>query len=332
MTADELRAVFDAPAPYTVGLEEEVMLVDPLTLERADQASRRRRDGQARDAGLAGGGRDRARARVGEAIAELRAGASNPPRARTAIAAGTHPLAPPVASLNTGERYDAILAQYATPPAQLVCSLQVHVALGSAELTLPSTTRSAATFPSSPRWPPTRRSTPGATPASPRCARSSRALLPRQGIPPEIPSWEAFAEMLAWAGDPKTWWFELRPHLRYGTLELRVCDSQTTLGRGRRDAAFVHALVVWLAERGGGPVRQDGGSPRTASSPPATGSTPSSSTSTPAHAGRCARCSPNGSRRSPPWPSGWAAREELATAVARDQRRAAASAPSASTA
>ncbi len=32
-TADDLRAAFDAPEPLTLGLEEELMLLDPETLD-----------------------------------------------------------------------------------------------------------------------------------------------------------------------------------------------------------------------------------------------------------------------------------------------------------
>ena len=39
MTEEELRAVFDAPDPLTVGLEEEVMLVDPASLDLAGVAA-----------------------------------------------------------------------------------------------------------------------------------------------------------------------------------------------------------------------------------------------------------------------------------------------------
>ena len=38
MDAGELRALFDAPAPFTVGIEEEVLLLDPATLELAERA------------------------------------------------------------------------------------------------------------------------------------------------------------------------------------------------------------------------------------------------------------------------------------------------------
>ena len=38
MTEAELRAVFDLPEALTIGLEEEVMLVDPVTLDLAPVA------------------------------------------------------------------------------------------------------------------------------------------------------------------------------------------------------------------------------------------------------------------------------------------------------
>jgi carboxylate-amine ligase len=64
-----------------------------------------------------------------------------------------------------------------------------------------------------------------------------------------IPSWEAFAEMLSWLADPRQWWWELRPHPTFGTLELRVPDAQTTVAEAAAVASFAYALVTWLAER-----------------------------------------------------------------------------------
>ena len=258
MTADELRAVFDAPAAFTLGVEEEVMLVDPATLMLADHAravvgERIKLELPASQVEVA-----TAPARsVGEAIAELRAGREQLAGRAMAIAAGVHPLAPPLGTLNAGARYDAILAQYGdVARGQLVCALQVHVALGSAEATLAvhNALRShlpelAALAANAPFY--AGRDT-GYASVRPLIG----SLLPRQGVPPAIASWEAFAEMLEWAGDPKTWWFEVRPHVSFGTLELRVCDTQSTLAEAAAIAAYVHALVVWLAERGGGPVHE----------------------------------------------------------------------------
>jgi carboxylate-amine ligase len=61
--------------------------------------------------------------------------------------------------------------------------------------------------------------------------------------------------MLAWgrasglAEEPRRWWWELRPHVAYGTLEVRVCDAQTTVAESAAVAAYAHALIGWLSER-----------------------------------------------------------------------------------
>ena len=217
----ELRAIFDAPSPLTIGLEEEVMLVDPETLELAPIAAELL------------GGEDGLKlempasqaeivttpvASVGEAIEQLASGRRRlveaaGERARV-IAAGIHPRAAPLGVLNEGERYDAILAEYRDVAyTQLVCALQVHVAVGSADATLavynalrgylPELAALAANAPFF-----AGRDT-GYASVRPLVA----TLLPRQGIPPAISSWDEFARMLEWAGDAKTWWFEVRPHV-----------------------------------------------------------------------------------------------------------------------
>ena len=49
--------------------------------------------------------------------------------------------------------------------------------------------------------------------------------------------------------DPGGWWWELRPHPRFGTLELRVADAQTTVFEAAGVAAFAQCLVAALADR-----------------------------------------------------------------------------------
>jgi carboxylate-amine ligase len=79
--------------------------------------------------------------------------------------------------------------------------------------------------------------------------------LPRQGVPPAIESFEALAEALRWGAtagvlpDRAQWWWEARLHLGYGTVEVRVPDTQTTVAETAAVAAVVHALVATLAER-----------------------------------------------------------------------------------
>ena len=49
--------------------------------------------------------------------------------------------------------------------------------------------------------------------------------------------------------DARRWWWELRPHPAFGTLELRVPDAQATVDDAAAVAALAHALVAWLAAR-----------------------------------------------------------------------------------
>ncbi len=257
MTADELRSVFDAPDALTVGLEEEVMLLDPETLDLTGVAAQILRGSGRIKLELPAAQLEVATApasSVADAIAELATGRRELAEMADGVAwpaaAGVHPFAAPIGALNAGERYDAILAQYGdVARSQQVCALQVHVALGSADATLavynalrghlPELAALAANAPFH-----AGRDT-GLASVRPLIG----GLLPRQGVPPVIPSWEAFAEMLGWLDDPRQWWWELRPHPAFGTLELRVCDTQTTVAEAEAVASFAYALVRWLAER-----------------------------------------------------------------------------------
>jgi carboxylate-amine ligase len=265
-SSDQLRAAFDAPAPLTVGLEEEVFLCDPATLDLAPVA----REVVERAAGdpriklelpaaqvelmtsphptVAGAVAELADAR--RALAQAADGLARP------IAAAAHPTADPEGSLNTGERYDEIAGEHASVARrQLVGSLQVHVAVGGADRTLavynalrghlPLLAALAAAAPFH-----------GGRDSGLASVRPTICdLLPRQGVPPVIPSWEHFAGELAWGAaagavpEPRRWWWELRPHVAYGTLELRVPDTQPTIASAAAVAATAYALVCHLAGR-----------------------------------------------------------------------------------
>jgi carboxylate-amine ligase len=152
--------------------------------------------------------------------------------------------------LNRGGRYDAIAAEYGSVARrQLVASLQVHVAVGGAARSLavynalrsylPELTALAANAPFYESV------DSGLATVRPGIC----VLLPRQGVPPALESWEQFAAELTWLPETSRWWWELRPHPVYGTLELRVPDAQTTIGEAAGLIAFVQALVATLAGR-----------------------------------------------------------------------------------
>jgi carboxylate-amine ligase len=72
---------------------------------------------------------------------------------------------------------------------------------------------------------------------------------PRVGIPPHYGSWEIYSgrvQLLVDAGvipDYTYLWFDVRPHPRLGTVEVRVFDQQTRLESTVALAAMVVALV-----------------------------------------------------------------------------------------
>jgi len=63
------------------------------------------------------------------------------------------------------------------------------------------------------------------------------------------------SRILAWGASSgnfataRTWWWELRPHTTYGTLEFRVPDAQSSVADAIAIAAVTQSLVAWLAER-----------------------------------------------------------------------------------
>ena len=264
-SADDLRAAFDAPEPLTLGLEEELMLLDPETLDllpRAAEVVDAARDARIKlemPAAQLELSLPPARS-VPEAIDALARArrdlaAAAAPFGRLA-AAGTHPFADALGRLNPDRRFALTEQEYGSiARRQLVCALQVHVAVGGAD-------RSLAVYNGLRPWLPlvaalaanaplhAGRDT-GLASVRPKIAEQ----LPRQGIPPAIGSWEELADALAWGAasgavpEPRRWWWELRPHPEFGTLEVRVPDAQASVEDAAAVTALVHSLAGWLAAR-----------------------------------------------------------------------------------
>ncbi|HEY4096912.1 MAG TPA: YbdK family carboxylate-amine ligase [Baekduia sp.] len=253
----------------TVGIEEELMLLDPATLDLAPRAA-------AVLARLAGDPRfvpelpaaqleivGAPATTVGAAAATLRTARADLAAAARDLAlpagAGVHPFAPAVGELTRGPRYDRIVAELgANMHRQLVFGLHVHVAIGDPQraLAVYNALREhlpaiAALGANAPFY--EGRDT-GLASVRPKLCD----LLPRQGIPPVLPDWDAYANALAWGSDAAApprpfadarWWWEARLHPVHGTLEVRAADAQATVADTAALAATVHALVATLAER-----------------------------------------------------------------------------------
>jgi len=250
----------------TIGLEEELILLDPLSLLPADEVERALAVVRADD-------RFHAEFRacqlelvtpvcltVGDARRELasaRAHLVDRLEGRLRIAAvGTHPTSTEPSAIAPGERFLGIARDYgwATRRGQ-PCGLHVHVGLTdpAAALAVYNAARSylpelAALAANSPFF------------ESRETGLASSRLkltedLPRSGIPPAFATWQKFTEFTAWGSrgglfpDLGYLWWDLRPRPDYGTVEFRIADSQTSSTDTGALAAVCHALVAMLAAR-----------------------------------------------------------------------------------
>ncbi len=87
---------------------------------------------------------------------------------------------------------------------------------------------------------------------------------PRAGLPPAFPDYQSFEDYVdlmveAGAMDDYTFcWWDVRPHSRIGTIELRVLDSQTSLEANAALAALTQCLVAkFLSEEAKGPYNRE---------------------------------------------------------------------------
>ena len=266
MNADTLRGRFDAPDALGIGIEEELFLLDPETLDL---------DPHAREVIEAAGGDPRFKLElpasqleivtppcpdVATAVEALAAARRDLVRVAAPygrlMTAGTHPFTAELGKVTDDPRYVRTLEEYGERARrQLVSGLHLHVSLGGADRTLavynalrsylPELAALAANAPFH-----AGRDT-GLASIRPTIA----VYLQRQGVPPAIPSWEWFADALSWGEasdtvpDARRWWFELRLHATYGTLELRVPDAQSSVDDVYGVATFAHGLIHALAAR-----------------------------------------------------------------------------------
>ena len=266
VSAEAMRALFDGVTDHTVGVEEELMLLDPDTLDLLPAAARVDAElgervslraelaaAQIETASPVCDSIAQAAQTLAAARRELGAGVAG--WARLA-GAGTHPFAAPEGPLRDLPRYNALKAAYPWAiERQLVFGLHIHVAVRGADraLAVLNAVRSylpdlAALAGNAPLH--AGRDT-GLASVRPEIA----GLLPRQGVPPVFASWEEYAGYLAWGrrgglfpaeGEP---WWEARGHDELGTIELRVPDAQTTADEAAGVLALGAGLVAWLAER-----------------------------------------------------------------------------------
>jgi carboxylate-amine ligase len=254
-----MAAVPYAPVSFGLGIEEELLLVDAQTHALSHDAPRvvAAVDGVKYDlymalvesatpicADAAEGARELFAAR-----GRIRAAGG------TVIGAGIHPAGPFGEAPHVPEdRYREVGAQLRglarrTP----TCALHVHVGMPDRDASLRAYNGLREHLPllqalaaNSPFW-----HGQDSLMASAR-AQMFRAY-PRADIPPAFATWDDYEETVAAvvrAGDLEDYtfmWWDLRPHPKLGTVEVRAMDAQSSLRDVRALASLVHALAVRLA-------------------------------------------------------------------------------------
>ena len=250
---------------FTVGIEEELLLVDPDTHDLAPVAETVLA-AMGVDASAAGHDAYAAQlelrsppcatvADAATALAELRRAAAA--AGATLVGSGLHPTAPHgSAELVEGSRYAVVADEVRgllrrTPES----ALHVHVGLPDERAAVRAFNALRRQVPllvglaaNSPFW-------FGADSGLASARFALARAYPGRGIPRalrDLGDLEGLADAtLAAAGlaDATFLWWDLRLHPRYGTIEVREMDSQATLEHAAALAALVRALVVEAAER-----------------------------------------------------------------------------------
>jgi glutamate---cysteine ligase / carboxylate-amine ligase len=254
---------FGRSDPWSVGIEEELFVLDAGSLEPVPVPAewldgvRFKAELHASVVELATGicaGVEQAAAELAELRSEAKRRAD---AAGLALAAsGSWPTARPEEQPITQDPSYLRFVEYAGSAArrQYVCGLHVHVGVPSADVCLE---RLEGTLPWLPVLLALSANSPflaGAETGLASTRAEVLALLPRSGAPPVFGSyrdWEAFAERLVeleLADSYTRIWWDIRPHPRFGTLEVRMPDQPTRPEATAAFAALVQALVA-SAER-----------------------------------------------------------------------------------
>ena len=268
---DVLDHRFGSGEPFTVGVEEEYMLLDPQTLDlvhRAERILRSERHGSFADLVAPELFESylefhtpvcRNMDELHRGIVRLRAHAVASAEAATLLlgSAGTHPFGLfEEQHVTRRPRYRAIVdaLQYAARR-YLVFGLHVHVAVPGPDDAIrlmtalePHLCELVALSANSPLW-------RGAPTGFASCRPLIFAAMPRSGPPPRFADYDEFAAVvgrLIACGSIEDYtqlWWDMRPHPRFGTLEVRVMDAVTHVDDAVALAAYVQALIRRHAAR-----------------------------------------------------------------------------------
>ena len=262
-----MEHAFGRSAPFSLGIEEEFQLVSAESYElvpRFDAIAEEAHDDRVRQelmtsvleaaTGVHEG--------VGEAIVEVR---DIRARLRDAAAehnaliasAGTHPFSRwEHQEITDSPRYQGVVEKLRWVAERVaIFGLHVHIGIESPDTAARVATGLRTWLPellalsaNSPYWQ-----------ARDTGLASTRIqvfdTMPRSGLPPRLESFADFEQLVARGAaagffpDYTYLWWDVRPHPKLGTIELRVCDAQTRVQNVAGLAALTQSLAATLAER-----------------------------------------------------------------------------------
>jgi carboxylate-amine ligase len=171
--------------------------------------------------------------------------------------AGTHPFSLfERQRITAKDRYHTLVDQLQyIARRELIFGMHIHVAVDDAEKAiqvmnglLPQLAPLLALSASSPFWR-----------GEPTGLASSRQMVfsafPRSGPPPRFRDYADYSDVVGQLertgciADYTHIWWDIRPHPRWGTIEIRICDAVTRIEDAVAIAAYCQALVKHLCER-----------------------------------------------------------------------------------
>jgi carboxylate-amine ligase len=261
-----MRAEFTGPS-YTLGVEEELMILDGKTFALANEidavVEAYEGDGEVKPELLQSVLEIATPpcadvAEVGEHVRRLRREVSEAAAAKgLAIgSAGTHPTALWEEQRVSGDpRYRELIAALRFIARQeIIFGLHVHVGIDDPEKAIHISNGMRVHVPilqalsaNSPYW---RADDSGLASARMPIFRA----FPRVGIPPYYKDWADYERRIGFmveAGvmaDPTYLWYDVRPHSKFGTIEVRAMDAQTHVEHTIALAALIQAMAKELSE------------------------------------------------------------------------------------
>jgi carboxylate-amine ligase len=266
-----LDHAFGKGDPYTLGVEEEYMLLDPETwdlVQHIDSVLAAVRDGEHEDrihAELMQSVLEvttpvcRTAGDAYNALAQLRGYVAEIARGEGCRfgSAGTHPFSLfERQRITARDRYRQLVDQLQyIARRELIFGMHMHVAVDDPEKAIQVMNGLLVHLPqllalsaNSPFWR-----------GEPTGLRSSRqmvfAAFPRSGPPPRFKDYADYAEVVGQLertgtiADYTHIWWDIRPHPRLGTIEMRVCDAVTRLEDVVAITAFYQAIVKMYCEQ-----------------------------------------------------------------------------------